>query len=98
MSDMTEHPDTNHKVDKQCYLASHTVCVFHLDVTVHREKTEPLKKQSAQLFVCLLLHSELADDSPVALDFSTTVTNYVSPCHCDGSFYIPMLLVCSGEM
>lgn len=72
---MTEHPDANHNADKTALsgfaqgskvIVGVFVIFSHLDVMVRRVKTETLgkhkfKKLSVQLFVRLLLHSELVD-------------------------------------
>lgn len=70
-----EHPDTNHQVDKQCYLAlAQRSGVFHSDVTARGGKTETAggkKKASARVYLFTLCRgSELADVSPPASDFA----------------------------
>lgn len=76
-------PGTNHKVDKQCYLASHTGAVFSICTWWCEERKHHLwKKPSARSFVCLLLHSEIADDSFWVTANTVTLHHSVSPTMC----------------
>lgn len=78
---------TIHEVDKQCYLAAHMgvlpICMWWCGERKHHLGQKP----SAPLFVCLVLHSEAAGDSPVAFGSWFTANRvrlhqYVTPAMC----------------